>query len=308
MKSILSVLLAIIVAVSCAGCGLNADVSQREGPYEETHFQVNFGELEVDTSNGQFRVSEPMPAGSGEQGEQTEELKMLAELCEKYPDIEENLVRDFNEGELAAVSFTVVPLEKVDGQYLRISTQAESRGSGASDKTEKGEFVIYTSVVGGTLEKGSGYGYTGRTYIDWNTTLVGDSDGPAAGEDYVLQTGPNSFTMLEDFITSGYSARPSKGESTDHWREDAGDNFTKYAIKDYPSVGRCLQEAALVCSYSGPLSTADRKIYSYYVHTWKAMTLGVSIGVSTDKSMTLTLTPGIKDKSWQVCNYVTFNF
>lgn len=306
MKSILSVLLAIIVAVSCAGCGLNADVSQREGPYEETHFQVNFGELEVDTSNGQFRVSEPMPAGSGEQGEQTEELKMLAELCEKYPDIEENLVRDFNEGELAAVSFTVVPLEKVGNHYERVP---ETRGSASSDKDKNGTFVLYTTVNGGTLEVPGGYQYAGRSYSTWdNGTLTGGSKYPDLGDDYVLQAGPSTFVMTDDFLVARYNSRPTSGEEGEDFHcESGGGNFIRYAIDDYTSQERWLKEASLVCTYAGPSSTEPRKISSCYVHTWKSMIVDISVEAGPLSSV-FTVTPKVTDASWQVFNYVTFNF
>lgn len=52
MKKIWSAVTAIGIVISCMGCVSDSEVIQWEGPYEETHFQVNFGELEVDTSGG----------------------------------------------------------------------------------------------------------------------------------------------------------------------------------------------------------------------------------------------------------------
>ena len=92
------------------------------------------------------------------------------------------------------------------------------------------------------------------------------------------------------------------------WRENGDSSYVRYAIEDDPFG--IVQNSSFYLSTTSiaPKSNEVRQIASYYVHTWKQMTLSVSVDVSSEKSVTLSLTPSIKDKSWQVYNYVSFDF
>ena len=132
---------------------------------------------------------------------------------------------------------------------------------------------------------------------------------PDSGEDFVLQTSPNTFSRKSDSLNVKYDTSPTTGASgDDFWRENGDSTYVRYAIQDDPLGYRQCKSFTLTTVSAGPASSQLRQIGSYYVHTWEDMTLDVSVDASTDKSVTLSLSPGVERNSWQVYNYVAFDF
>lgn len=94
----------------------------------------------------------------------------------------------------------------------------------------------------------------------------------------------------------------------EYWRENGGSSYIRYGIKDDPFGLNQLESYDLFTTCWGKPTSATRKINSYYVHTWTEMTLNVSVSLNSSKEAGLTLNPGKTEKSWQLYNYVTFNF
>jgi len=275
--------------------------------YQESHFQINLADYDVYVDNGEMNLTAKKSLARSSKKAVSENAAKLQEIFAEYPDVKENLINEYQaDDELCAVSFTEVPVVYVDGHYERVPV---TRGSSSSGKNGVGTFLLYTSIHGGVQTLNGQYRYVGRTFGSWSNSTAGGSSYPDAGNDYVLQTAPNTFGRTSDSIAATYDHSPTGGVSgSDFWREDGDSRYVRYAIKDDPAGYRQLKSFTLESIYAGPQSGSTRQIGSYYVHTWNAMSLAVSVSASSDKSITLTLTPSIVSKSWQVYNYVSFTF
>lgn len=153
------------------------------------------------------------------------------------------------------------------------------------------------------------YKYIGKTYGSWSNHISGGSNYPDTGEDYILQTTPNTFARKSATLGVEYDASPTIGISgTDYWAQTGGTNYVRYAIEDDPVGVRQCKSFIFSTTSSGPKSTNIRHISSYYAHTWKEMTLSVKITCSDSQSVVLELVPQYTDKSWQLYNPVAFDF
>ncbi len=100
----------------------------------------------------------------------------------------------------------------------------------------------------------------------------------------------------------------------------AGTNFVEYAIIDEYErkisgiantfgKGKFLQHANLVLNCKAPFyPSKQRKILSFYYHSWDTLTLDVSVGVSTTLETGLNITPKKTDKYWKLASDVVFDF
>lgn len=168
---------------------------------------------------------------------------------------------------------------------------------------------LHHRCLGGVQPLNNQYRYVARTFGSWSNSTVGGANYPDAGNDYVLQASPTTFARNSDSLVATYDHNPAGGSSgSDFWREDGNESFVRYAIKDDPVGYRQLKSFTMAAIYDAPQSGTTRQINSYYVHTWKSMSLSATVSASSDKKVTLSLTPSILEKSWQVYNYVTFNF
>lgn len=89
---------------------------------------------------------------------------------------------------------------------------------------------------------------------------------------------------------------------------DGGVNYLKCTIYDDPLGVRQNKSFTLECISAGNSSSDYRMINSYYVHTWKSLSIDVSVGVSSNQEVSLNIDPSLENKSWQLYNYVTFDF
>lgn len=71
-----------------------------------------------------------------------------------------------------------------------------------------------------------------------------------------------------------------------------------------------MSSVRLYASSKGNRANYYRTINSYYVHTWKSLSIKVSASASanSDKKygVSLSITPSVSEKSWQVYSYVSF--
>lgn len=307
MSLFLASMMLLSIIVSASATRLD-DAELEPSEFQETHFQINFADYNVSVSdNAIYLETKETKVMRGSKSADVS-LNKLKEIFEIFPDVEENLINDYQGNEdLVAVSFTEVPLIYVDGHYERVPIQ--SKGYNSSDQNGKGKFLMYTTISGGTDSFSGGYKYTASTYGSWKNNLIGGSDYPDRGDDYVFQTSPNTFSRDSDSFSAYYDTNPTTGVSgDDFWRENGDTTYVRYAIQDDPLGYRQCRSFSLTTTSAGPKSSKIRQIGSYYIHTWAPMSLDVSVDVSTDKSVTLSLDPEISNKSWQVYNYVTFDF
>ena len=296
---------------TCIGTASAADVESDDfgsRQYKETHFQINLSDYNVNVLGNKMSLEAKAPMTISADNTAAVNLDRLEEIFEKYPDVEENLIKNYqSEGELLAVSFTEVPLVYVDGHYERVP--ASTRGFDSSAENGNGSFLMYTAVSGGVLPFGGKYQYTAKTYGSWENSIWGGSDYPDTGEDYIFQTSPNTFSRDSDGLSATYSPPATTGVSgEDFWKENGDTSYVRYAIKDDPLGNRQLTNFTLTTVSAGPKSSNIRQIGSYYIHTWDDMSIDVSVAMSTDRSVTLTIDPENVAKSWQVYNYVSFTF
>lgn len=235
-------------------------------------YQINFTDIDVHTNDaGELETSTKENITRIRSNTANEKILLLQEAIEEFPSIEEHMIAMMEDtgNTLCAISITEVPLSWVDDHYERIPVN--SRSATESQPNGKGKFPFYT--------------------------LIGsdDSDGTAS--------------RYSDSLSVTYNNSPTAGESgDDFWRENGDSSYVRYALEDDPMGIRQCTSFILSTTPYAPRSTAYRQINSYYVHTWKQLSLGVSVSANSEKTVGLEITPSLTNKSWQVYNYVTFNF
>lgn len=307
MKKIMSLVLAALLL--CTTC-LPASAAQTVEEYVEEMYQINFTDINVSVDeNGRLSVKVKDNLSSARNSMAENNIVKLQEVIQEFPCVESDMLTMMEEtdGELCAISITEVPLIWNGDHYERMS--ANTRGQTSSESNGNGKFLMYT-MVGGCYSNDED-AYVVMTCGSWSAnSFLGGQNYPAAGEDYVLQSCPNSFVRIEDELTVTYNNAPVEGtEGENFWREDGNEYFVQYALEDDPFGTRQCKSFVLTTGAYGPASDGEyRQINSYYVHTWKALTIETSFGVNTEKEVSVDITPSIVNKSWQVYNYVTFNF
>lgn len=116
-------------------------------------------------------------------------------------------------------------------------------------------------------------------------SVTGDSDYPDCGEDYILQSTPNTWTRKSHTMSDAILDDPY--------------DFAK---------ARQNKSFTLTCNSEGSTTTSTRMINSYYVHTWTDVSIPISLNVNSSKEVALSITPSRVNKKWQVYNYIAFNF
>ncbi len=280
--------------------------------YLETTYQINFTDLNVRVTDDNKLCFEAKTGLTRNRSRVSDSsVSTLERVMEEFPDVEQILVENISNGELKVVSFTEVPLKYVDGHYERVaaSNASNARGIDSSEQNGKGKFLMWTLIMRDFAGTENGYEYTATTYGSWSkNSVLGNSDYPAAGTDFVLQASPDTFRRISDEFSAEYDNGTDGVNGEEFWRENGNSSYVRYAIEDDPFGFVQNKSFRLTTKSIAPGSTEVRQIASYYVHTWKQMNLSVSVDVCSDKSVTLSLTPSIKDKSWQVYNYVSFDF
>lgn len=246
------------------------------------------------------------------------------------PEGKDIVLNNIEQGEqFVAISKTTAPLVFVDGHYERVVAKEESKNpfvmtaSAESAKNPNpgkggsGNFTLTTTVTktGKKDSKKGGYEYKIVSKGTWSkNSSTGGKKYPASGEDWMLQNVHSTLDIHTDYFSSYYNHKVAPGASTvgrkgkEFWREDCNDSYVKYKVKDDPAGTAQMTSCSLTTTCYGEAKTSTRKAYSYYVHTYTTASISVSVTVNSDKTGGLTLTPSKVEKTWQVSDYVTFNF
>lgn len=296
-----------------------------ESGYVEGYYKISFEGLEFEcdeeTKELSVIISEDI---RWYQKEGAKEAKERIEfLLGRYDDSLDKAIIEAIKGgdELLGVSYTECPVQmNEEGEMIRIpNVDSKEEGflkrAGAAIAITKGEeslkyYFSLCTIVSRTysIDSEGYYTYTCRTVGSWseNSALSGKKY-PAGGEDYILQTTPNTFSRQSDSLVLTYNNGLTAESGVHYWKENGDTTYIRYAIVDDPLGVNQMSSCVLTTVCKAKPST-NRMINSYYVHTWKAMSLSVSVDVSSEKAVSLSITPGISDKSWQVYSYVTFDF
>ena len=327
---------AIIMAIILLFSSLCITVSAEENNniYMETRKQINLKNISLKNNNGNLKI-EINKSNFIDNIISKNRKKDIEVFLDEYPMFESNFLKYVEEGvEICAISYTDAPVfVNEDGQIERIKKDKSIllkmilpiflRASAVESETTKdptigedtdGNFVLTTFV----LKNNSGQ-YIVETVGEWKEgSWLGGAKYPASGKDYVWQTIPSNFTHIDHYFLCGYVNTSEAGSSESYLGEEGThysfsackDNYLEYKIKDDP-FGLARLESFVLSSRSQGSSTGKyRCAYSYYIHTWTSVNVDVSVQASTanDGTVTLVLNPNLVEKSWQVSNYVSFNF
>jgi hypothetical protein len=169
-------------------------------------------------------------------------------------------------------------------------------------------FMIILSIsrYGYTQTNNKGY-YCSMTVGYWSTDSIRSGSGyQSYCDDYVFQSLPSQLTITGDSFSSTYWSKGTKGVEGDDYQCIGGNNnYIQYTVADDPLGSRTLQKFDLIVTSEGLASTSARLIRSYYVHTWRSVSIS---SITYSSSGALSITASNSDKSWKVYNYVSFNF
>lgn len=316
----LSLLMAMCMLFGLNTTFLAADNSVRQTEYLEEHYQVNFKDVDYYIVDGKEVIIEEEESRSfWTRNHIQSEIDMLECALDNSSDMKENLIDNLQEEqELLAVSVAEAPLVFVEDHYERISTtEANDNGIALASvefgetQNKKSNFYLYTSVSRATKANANGtYEYKTTTSGYWaDNSFIGGEAYPATGDDYVLQSTPKGWIRKTCSMTAKYDTNPTTGvNGSDYWPCAGGESYIKYAILDDPLGWRQNSSFTLSCTTNAKASSSDRMINSYYIHTWASLSIDVSVDITSEKSVSLKIDPSIKNKSWPLYSWVTFDF
>lgn len=302
----------------------------RQAKYVENYYDISFEDLEVLYSGEGSKVKIEVKDGCNwlQRRKAVREKEKVEFLMERYDDgLEELLVETVEEGkkngnEFIGMSYTECPLVmNEEGHLVRIAAnnsgddekgsliKEASAKSASGAKAYKYYFSLYTTVSrNSTKDSKNRYTYTCQSKGVWsaNSALSGKKY-PASGNDYILQSVPNVFSRTSDYLTVEYNNGLTAMNGTHYSRENGNSSYVRYSVVDDPLGLAQLSRCTLTAKYKAKAGTG-RMVNSYYIHTWKKMSLSVTVSGDTSKAVGLSVTPSISNKSWQVYSYVSFDF
>ena len=276
------------------------------GTYLEYHTQINLDNMDIMVLNeDELQVT---PNSSSDVAKQQRDIDQLIDFFADYEDAADNILDQVNsDDQLAAISYTEAPLLFENDHYERVPVaRAAEYKEGTTNST--GKFSMYSTVS--RAYDGSKYTFITQSCGAWSAnSIIGGSDYPSGGDDFILQSVPNTFSRVSDDFTAYFTSSPTTGVSgSDFWATDGGKNYLKYVVKDDPAGARQNKSFWLKAISYAPASSSIRQVNSYYVHTWKQLSISVSVAATSAKVVSLSITPSIQDKSWTLYNYVSFDF
>ncbi len=317
----------LIVTLTFGSTVFTSYAQENNRGYEEIHKQIDFDNLSVCVKNKDELVVEVDKSVSiFKRMSGKREKKKYDEFIERHADSESLFLDYALQGDnLVVFAYTEAPLEERDGNLQRVRKangklknlfvmSAEAANTKVGETYKKENFTLCTVVIReGTKNP---YTYTALTYGTWSKhaiTLLNGKKYPASGTDWILQSCPEKILTdeLEVLYNHNVANNSASGrEGKEFWSENGGDQYIRYGLKDDPLGMAQLDELLLMTTFEGNSSSIQKKINSYYVHTWKQMSLSVSVQgtAAKDPSVSLELTPGIEEKSWQIYSYVAYNF
>ncbi len=313
MKKIKSIVYAITVFAVIIGISIpvkGADVSQNG--YEETRGQFYFDNIDVVVANDEELILSPASdANFIERIATNLTISEFNSFIENCPETEKSLALQATMGELCAVAYTETPVILVDGHYERMasdfpSTQYEEEWGDA--------FTMTTAITRGIQVGATGeYKYLTVTVGEWaGTSIIGLSNYPASGDDYIVQTMGTQGVIVDSSIETMYND-DEMGDSSDAYPTDGGENYIKYVVKDDPIGLRQLVGFIFMVEYHAPLAGYTRAVSTSYTHTWGYLNIEIELTATTgiyDENITtsLLIIPSIDYMHWTLYNHCAFLF
>lgn len=297
--------------------------------YVETHCQFDMDNINLSVENKHDLVVTAKKSTNPftDKKRQSNKKRFEKFLCD-YPDIYNQMVDMINNNcYISAFGYTEAEVEynenektfvRVKQEKIPISNPITGFVALAAEKTKKGSpsDKYYFTLVTTITRRGTSNPYTYQTCSTgtWSkNSATGGKKYPASGEDFILQTCPTSMSRQSDSINIVYNHGRTAKSGVDYSRKDGGANYIQYSVADDPAGINQMKSCTLIVNSTGKANSShNRMINSYYVHTWKSLSISVSASASlnSDKQygISLTITPTINEKSWNVYSYVTFKF
>ena len=315
MKKSIPILMTIAIMIGCmpfASAATTVKVSEAEPEYLEFHQQINLENIDLEVTNGEVQASVSSDVPAANKAIYQPEVDDLMEFLDEYDEVADLFKACITKGkDLVAFSITEAPILLEDGHTKRVPV-SQSDYFEESIASIKGYFALATMVERNPSEHvGSDLVYYTTTVGAWSkNSFVGGENYPSFGDDWVLQSVPNTWTTSSSYMTAKFDTNPTVGvEGDDFWEADGGDSYVKYVVRDDPLGWHQNKGFVLECTSAGPVSRGEQRIiHSYYVHTWASMSLDVSVSASSEDEVSLSLSPSLKEKSWSLHNKVDFTF
>lgn len=250
------------------------------------------------------------------------------------PEYENVLIEALNQNiPIHTVSVVDVPLVFKEDHYERVKKENDSllhillspwtmtvhaADSNTGSESHRGNFVMVMSVSKVFNKQEQRYKYMTITTGKWNAhSVIGGQNYPAMGEDIIAVTSPGGTMMDTSSLAASYSnysgqsrAGKDTGNFPDFWKEDSGDNYCAYAIKEDPLGTYQLDYFSAVTTFAGGNSSITRKVVSKYVHSWSSVQFEIEINIpmSSQEVTTLTIIPNHIEKTWECACDVVFHF
>jgi len=314
-----------MIAVLILSTGIMPSYAEapNETEFEEPHVDITITDLELCVHNKKnLSVDIDKSKSFFKRQQAKKEAEKLKECFEKCPEFEQLFIDSINDDTpVQAIGYTEVPIQEVNGNWERVekpdntsgvlSASAYSTSNYASnlndDMASHGYLYLGTLIMKHEKISGNKYEYEAITTAQWkkNSAISGENY-PAGGNDYIYQTAPKTFDVIDDNCNLEYNRFCKASPS----RLDIADNCAAFFFKDDPTGPAQLKKVKIDAYYEAPASTKMRKIISYYVHSYNTVSFSASasIQIGTETSTSLSITPSSISKSWQVCNYVNFKF
>lgn len=313
MKRIVVLFLVVCTLIGSKTNFLAEENNVTESKYQQEHFQVNFEQVDFCVLDGKIVSLQPTSnLWFFERKEVEKEIGMMVDAIHLVPEIESTIVEGLKSAsELVAMSVTVAPIAYVDDHYERVASTS-TYGFAAVDGTYTGKenFVMYTSVQKDEYPNANGtYDYTTTTYGWWaKNSFWGGSAYPASGDDYIFQAAPEDWIRKTCDIDIVYDTEETGAQGTGYTFHSGDASYIKCAIVDDPFGWGQLKEFEMTTVWAANATVDYRMINCYYIHTWTSLSIDVSVSVASPKQVQLNFDPSIENKSWEVYNWVTFDF
>lgn len=315
-------MLVITTFISCFNC-FDAFAAEDTNDYIEKHVDINLSNINLAVSNHDDLVmSVDKSKNIFKQMNGKSNIEKIEEITEKYPDFEQDLVDSVNNFEnVAAIGSTEATLEEIDGQLERVEenndslfdlqANATAKQAGSDNKYYYLNLTTWVTRVEYNKKTKQAH-YMCDTNAYWSkNSILGGKKYPDSGEDYMLQSLPKGFKIKYDVCDTTYDNN-KKNPSGAYRRMKGGEQYVQYAIEDDPFGPKQLREADIITSSYAKSTSSMKRVNSYYIHTWKSLSISVSASAKTNTNkvseVSLSIKPSIKNKSWKLYNYVTFNF
>lgn len=327
-KKLFSIILAILFIMYTPCISFASNETNNSNKYEEYHDQINFNDLMVFVVNKDNIVVNVDPAISFfKKIKANLQKKKYDRYIDNHPEEVDELIDSVNSSDcICAISYTEAPVVYTQDHYERVLKgsnnpsnifSVNANAASAVSSSLRYRLTLKTTII--RSGRSNPYTYTAITSGTWenSTSIISGEKKPAAGEDSVLQACPVTTNSSSFSSTYNYSTNGSKNgqEGINFFMSDGKDSWVQYNVKDDPPGLAQLKTFKLTQTFKAKITYSDKKINSYYVHTWKKMDISASAGASAGISgglptmgVQLTITPSIKNCQWQLYNYVTYNW